>query len=111
MKVKGKVSMLLLVFLVAITANLLAGGQQGEAEVEEPDRMHITWLPHNPKGYINEENSPTEIYVEDKTEKQFEIEDNRDVDKIVGIIKQKGYYPVFKDWESQFKGVKVESSY
>ncbi|NQT58080.1 MAG: hypothetical protein HQ557_03755 [Bacteroidetes bacterium] len=66
MKVKGKVLMLLLVFLVAITANLLAGGQQEEAESEEPGRMHITWLPHNPKGYINEENSPTEIYVEDK---------------------------------------------
>ncbi len=51
----------------------------------------------NPGGY--------ETYIENKTDDQFEIEDNRDVDKIVKIIKQKGYYPVFKDWDSQFKGV------
>ncbi len=35
-----------------------------------------------------------------KTEKQFEISDNRNVDEIKKIIYQKGYQPVFKDWQT-----------
>ncbi len=30
---------------------------------------------------------------------QFDINDNRSVEEIVKVIKQKGYQPVFKDWE------------
>lgn len=36
---------------------------------------------------------------EEKTTPQFEISDNRDVDEIVRTIKEKGYQPVFKDWD------------
>lgn len=38
--------------------------------------------------------------IKNKTGKQFEISDNRDVDEIKKIIYQKGYQPVFKDWQS-----------
>ncbi len=35
----------------------------------------------------------------DKSTPQFEISDHRSVKEIVKVIKQKGYQPVFKDWE------------
>ena len=35
----------------------------------------------------------------DSSTPQFEISDERSVEEIVKVIKQKGYQPVFKDWE------------
>ncbi len=35
---------------------------------------------------------------EDKSTAQFDISDDRSVDEIVKMIKQRGYQPVFKDW-------------
>ncbi|MFP4467284.1 MAG: 2-iminoacetate synthase ThiH [Candidatus Goldiibacteriota bacterium] len=52
----------------------------------------------NPGGY--------DIYENDKTKKQFDISDSRTTREIAGVIRQKGYYPVFKDWSDSFEGVK-----
>jgi 2-iminoacetate synthase len=43
-----------------------------------------------PGGYLNPE----------KTLKQFETEDHRSVEEVVKVIQQKGYEPVWKDWET-----------
>ena len=56
----------------------------------------------NPGGY--------ELHVENKTDGQFDIEDKRSVSEIAGAIKEKGYYPVFKDWSPEFKGVTIEDN-
>lgn len=53
----------------------------------------------NPGGY--------ELYVESSSDGQFEIEDSRSVAEIVESIKGRGYYPVFKDWDSSFGGIKI----
>lgn len=47
----------------------------------------------NPGGYGGSE-----------SEGQFEICDDRSVAEILGAIKSKGYYPVFKDWADTFGG-------
>jgi len=36
----------------------------------------------------------------DTSTPQFDISDNRSVEEIVKVIKEKGYQPVFKDWET-----------
>jgi len=35
----------------------------------------------------------------DKTEGQFEVSDDRTIKEITKLIYQKGYQPVFKDWQ------------
>lgn len=52
----------------------------------------------NPGGY--------ELYAENRSGSQFEIEDSRSVEEIIAKIKERGYYPVFKDWDGLFGGVK-----
>lgn len=37
--------------------------------------------------------------INNRTEKQFEISDNREIEEIKKVIYQKGYQPVFKDWQ------------
>lgn len=56
----------------------------------------------NPGGY--------KLYKEHKDQNQFEIEDTRQVNEFVKVIKKKGYYPVFKDWSSDFEGIHIEGS-
>lgn len=48
----------------------------------------------NPGGYTNI-----------KSEEQFSIADERSVSEVVEVIRKKGIYPVFKDWDSNFAGV------
>jgi 2-iminoacetate synthase len=40
------------------------------------------------------------------SEKQFEISDSRSVEDVVKVVRAKGHYPVFKDWDNVFEGVK-----
>jgi 2-iminoacetate synthase len=55
----------------------------------------------NPGGYtLSDENS---------TGGQFDVCDRRSIPEVINSIIEKGYYPVFKDWELSFNSVAEES--
>lgn len=45
--------------------------------------------------------SPGGYTLGEKSEKQFEMEDRRDTSEITEMLREKGYDPVFKDWDSK----------
>jgi len=45
----------------------------------------------NPGGYLNQK----------KSKKQFNISDTRSLDEVCSVLREKGYDPVFKDWDKQ----------
>lgn len=47
----------------------------------------------NPGGYSGSEDAG----------EQFSVEDTRSVEQVISSIRQKGYFPVFKDWDSAFQ--------
>lgn len=47
----------------------------------------------NPGGYS----------LQDDSENQFDISDTRDLEKMMEVVRSKGYDPVIKDWEQSFK--------
>ncbi|HDR13965.1 MAG TPA: 2-iminoacetate synthase ThiH [Desulfobacteraceae bacterium] len=51
----------------------------------------------NPGGYA--------LYEENNSGCQFEIEDSRSVPEVITMIRERGYYPVFKDWDGSFGGI------
>jgi len=51
----------------------------------------------NPGGYA----------LENDTLEQFEIDDNRSTETIAAMIKQQGYEPVWKDWDSAYQLIPV----
>ena len=44
----------------------------------------------------------------EKTERQFEVSDDRDVNEIAAAIRSKGHYPVFRHWSGLFGGVSID---
>lgn len=71
----------------------------------EPSRIRDSMLPlgitqmsagsiTSPGGYTHEGSS----------EEQFRLEDTRSADDFANMLREKGYYPVWKDWESSLYG-------
>lgn len=45
-------------------------------------------------------------YTDDTSNEQFSVSDSRDINEMISVVKNKGYDPVLKDWESSFIGVR-----
>jgi 2-iminoacetate synthase len=68
----------------------------------EPEELRDNLIPLGITTMSAESNTAPGGYSGQEEEKQFEISDERSIDDVKAILKQKGYEPVVKDWDPTF---------